>query len=256
MLIEKIIDELEKRFPLFLQEEYDNSGVQIAGPNVEVECAMVSLDATPQGISLAVASGCQLFLTHHPLLFFPLKKVTPDDTTGKMLYTVIMNSMTLYSMHTNYDSAPGGLNDALCQRLGLSKVEPLVADERLEGSGMGRIGEIEGMEIREFASFVKSAFDVQYIRMAPKGPHMVRKVAICSGAGASLIDEAVKSGADVYITGDVTYHEIIHAVNSGLSMLVVEHDETEKFFEDEMKKLLSSWGVRTLTYHEKFYHYV
>ncbi len=256
MLVKEILEKLEERFPLFLQEDYDNSGLQIAGPNIEVECAMVSLDTTLQGVELAALKECQLFLTHHPLFFLPIKRITPDDPTGNIIYSVIISSMTLYSMHTNYDSARGGLNDVLCEKLGLSNVHPLIEDERMEGSGIGRIGEIEGMDIREFASFVKVKLAASHVRMAPIGPHIVKKVALCSGAGASLIDEAVKSGADVYVTGDVTYHNIIHALNSGLSLIVVEHDETEKFFEEEMKKLLSSFGVKTLTYHERFYHYM
>ncbi len=254
MLVKEVLQELEKRFPPFLQEDYDNSGVQIEGPNVEVECVLASLDPTPQAARLAASQGCQLVLTHHPLFFFGIKKITPADATGEIIYTSLVNSMTLYSLHTNYDSASGGLNDALCKRLNMKNVVPLVKNEKMEGAGIGRVGEIEGMEIRDFANFVKGALNVSHIRLAAKGPHMVKKVALCSGSGADFIDEAVKNEADVYITGDVGYHQIIHAVNYGISLVIVEHDETEKFFEDEMESLLKSWGIKTIKYHEKFYH--
>jgi dinuclear metal center YbgI/SA1388 family protein len=255
MLVKDVLQELERRFPLFLQEDYDNSGIQIEGPNVEVERVLVSLDPTPQGIAFAADEGCQLILTHHPLLFFGIKKISPRDASGDMIFTTLLRGMTLYSLHTNYDSAPHGLNDALCKRLKMENTVPLVKDDRIDGAGLGRVGEIEEMEIRDFARFVKTALKASHVRLAPKGPHTVKKVAICSGSGADFIDEAVKSGADVYITGDVGYHQIIHAINSGISLVIVEHDETEKFFEDEMESLLKSLNVDVLKYHEKFYQY-
>ncbi len=256
MRVKEIIQRLEEKFPLFLQESYDNSGIQIEGPDVEAERVFVSLDATPQGVKLAADEGCQLILTHHPLFFFGVKNISPRQANGDMIFTTLISGMTLYSLHTNYDSATDGLNDALCRILNLKNTKPLVPDERMEGAGLGRIGEVDEMEIREFARYVKNRLKAPYVRLAPKGPHTVKKVAICSGAGADFIDEAVKSGADVYVTGDVTYHKIIHAIDSEISMVIVEHDESEKFFEDEMERILKSWNVDVLKYHEKFYHYV
>lgn len=252
MLVKKFIDELEKKAPLWLQEEYDNSGIQIDGPDVELTGVLATLDVTEESINRAVGSGCQLVLSHHPLFFRGVKRITPRDVAGRIIYASVMNGITVYSAHTNYDSANGGLNDALAEKLGLRNSKPLLPG-KTEESGLGRIGEIDGMEIRDFAKYVKQAFDLPHLQFAPKGPHTVRKVALCSGAGAGFIEDAVAAGADVYITGDVSYHEIINAVDSGMSVLVVGHDESEKFFEDEMIKFAESFGLKAVKHHEKFY---
>ena len=256
MLVKEILKEIERRFPLFLQESYDNSGVQIEGPNVEVTKVLVSLDPTPQAIRLAASEGCQLVLTHHPLLFNGIKKITPSESSGDIIYTSLLNSITLYALHTNYDSAPNGLNDALCKRLKMQNTNPLIKNEMMNGAGIGRVGDVEEMEIRKFAEFVRKNLKASHVKLAVKGPHTVKKVALCSGSGADFIDDAIEAGADVYITGDVSYHSIIHAVNHGISLVVVEHDESEKFFEDEMEAFLRSLGVEAMKYHEKFYHFI
>ncbi len=254
MLVEEVLNKIEEIAPLFLQESYDNSGIQIDGPNVEVSKTLVSLDPTPQAVRRAVEEGCQIVLTHHPLLFKGVKRLTTKNAIGDMIYTAIVGGITVYASHTNYDSVPGGLNDVLARRLKMSDVSPLVPNEMMVGAGIGRVGNVEPVEIREFAHFTKEALKAEMIQLAPTGPSEIRRVAICSGSGADFIEAALRAKADVYITGDVTYHKIIEAVNSGLSLIIVGHDESEKFFEDEMKKYLESSGVEVVKYHERFYH--
>ncbi len=253
MLVEEILNKIEEIAPLFLQESYDNSGIQVDGPNIDVSKILVSLDPTPQAVKRAVEEECQLVLTHHPLLFEGLKQLTPKNAIGDMIYTAIIGGITIYASHTNYDSAPGGLNNALARRLKMSNVWPLLPNGMMVGAGIGRVGNIEPMEIREFAHFVKTSLKAEAIQLAPTGPSEIRRVAICPGSGADFIDDALKAGADIYITGDITYHEIIKAVNSGLSLIMIGHDESEKFFEDEMKEYLESFGIKVIKYHEKFY---
>ncbi len=252
MLVKDFIKKLEEKVPLFLQEEYDNSGIQIDGPNVNLDGLLVTLDVTEEAVSRAIGSGCQLVLSHHPLFFKGIKRITPLDVKGRIIYTSVMNGMTVYSAHTNYDSVEGGINDVLSKKLGFKDPKPLVPG-RTEGSGIGRIGEVDEIEIRDFSKLVKNSLELSHIQFAPKGPHFVRKAAICSGSGADFIDDAVAAGADVYITGDVSYHEMIKAVDSGMSMIVVGHDESEKFFEDEMIEFAESLGLKAFKHHEKFY---
>ncbi len=253
MLVRELLDELEKFAPLALQEDYDNSGIQIEGPNVELSSVLVSLDPTPQALKTAVANECQLVLTHHPLLFKGIKRLTTKDPIGDMIYTTIMNNITLYAAHTNYDSAVGGLNDALAKKLKMFNVAPLVPSVLGNNSGIGRVGEVEPMDIREFAYFVKRAFESRMVRLAPTGPHKVHRVAICSGSGSEFIEKALEAKVDVYVTGDITYHEMIKAISANLSLVIVEHDESEKFFEDEMVKFVESFGIKAFKYHESFY---
>lgn len=256
MLVREFLDELEKIAPLTLQEDYDNSGVQVDGPNVNLSNVLVSLDPTPQALKTAVANECQLVLTHHPLLFEGIKRLTTKNSTGDMIYTAIMNGITLYAAHTNYDSAAGGLNDVLAKKLKMFNVTPLVPNTFGDDSGIGRVGGIKPMDIREFAHFVKKMFESRMVRLAAVGPHEVRRVAICSGSGSEFIEKALESKADVYVTGDVTYHKIIKAVEAGLSLIIVEHDESEKFFENEMVRFVESFGIKAIKYHENFYTYL
>ena len=257
MLVKEFLDELEKIAPLALQEDYDNSGIQIEGPNVDLTGVLVSLDPTPQALKMAIANKCQMVLTHHPLLFKGVKRLTPKEPISDIIYMAIMNGITIYSAHTNYDSTIGGLNDVLAKKLGMFNVVPLIPSVLKEGAGIGRVGEIESpLDIREFAKLVKRLFECKTVRLAPVGPHEVRKVAICSGAGADFIETAKKAKADVYVTGDVKYHEVIKAINIGLSLVIVEHDESEKFFENEMVKFAESFGIKAFKYHERFYMYL
>lgn len=253
MLVREFLNKLEEIAPLALQEDYDNSGIQIDGPNVELSRVLVSLDPTPQALETAVANECQLVLTHHPLLFKGIKRLTAKNPIGDMIYTAIMNGITLYAAHTNYDSTAGGLNDVLAKKLKMSSVAPLVPSTLKNDSGIGRVGEIEPMDIREFAFFVKKVFESRMVRLAPIGPHKVHRVAICSGSGAEFIERALEAKVDVYVTGDITYHEMIKAVNANLSLVIVEHDESEKFFENEMIKFVESFGIKAFKYHESFY---
>ncbi len=252
MLVKELISELEKRIPLNLQQSYDNSGIQIEGPDVEIDKVIVTLDVTEQAVERAIDVGAQIILSHHPLLFYSIKSIKSTDFTGRMVYSSIMNSLTVYSAHTNYDAVRGGLNDILAQKLGMKETMPLL-NVGENGDGIGRIGIIDEMEIEEIANFVKERFETDHVKFAPTGPQKIKKIAICSGGGSSLIDEVLKVGVDMYITGDLSYHDILKAVQSGLSLIVVDHDETEKFFEDGMIEILSSLGIKTVKYHERFY---
>lgn len=252
MLVKEFISKIEEKFPLFLQQDYDNSGMQIEGPNLELSNVLVTLDVTEQAVERAIETDAQMILSHHPMLFHPLKSIRSDNFIGRMIYPIIMNSITVYSAHTNYDAAKDGLNDLLAEKLGMKDVEPLVKIDDF-GNGLGRIGTVKKQSIEEFTNFVRERLESDHVKFAPTGNHDVERIAICSGAGSDLLEAAISAHIDLYITGDLSYHEMAKAVQSGLSLIVVEHDETEKFFEDGMIEFAKLFGIKTTKYHERFY---
>ncbi len=252
MLVKEFISKIEEKFPLSLQQDYDNSGIQIEGPNFELSNVLVTLDVTEQSVERAIETGAQMILSHHPMFFHPLKSIKAGNFRERMIYPIVMNSITVYSAHTNYDAAKMGLNDLLSEKLELKDAQPLIKMDDF-GNGIGRIGNIRKQPIEEFVNFVKERLEADHVKFAPTQSRDVERVAVCSGAGADLLEIVLASGADLYITGDLSYHEIANAVQSGLSLIVVDHDETEKFFEDGMIEFASSLGVKTTKYHERFY---
>ncbi len=252
MLVKEYISKIEEKFPPILQQSYDNSGIQIEGPNVELHNVLITLDVTEQAIERAIQTDAQMILSHHPIFFHPLKSIRSDNFIGRIVYAAIMNSLTVYSCHTNYDAAIGGLNDILAMRLELKECRPLVKIDEY-GNGIGRTGFVRKMPIEEFVNFVREKLEVDHVKFAPVGNVEIEKIAICSGSGGDFLKNAIDAGADLYITGDLSYHEISQAVQSGLSIIVVDHDETEKFFEDGMIEFSRDLGFKVTRYHERFY---
>ncbi|BBJ28187.1 Nif3-like dinuclear metal center hexameric protein [Athalassotoga saccharophila] len=252
MLVKEYISKIEEKFPLALQQSYDNSGIQIEGPNVELHNVIITLDITEQAVERAIQTDAQMILSHHPIFFHPLKSIRSDDFKGRIIYTAIMNSLTVYSCHTNYDAAIGGLNDILARLLEMKECHPLVKIDEY-GNGIGRIGLVKRRPIEEFVNFVREKLEVDHVKFAPIGNVEVEKIAICSGSGGDFLKNAIDAGADLYITGDLSYHEISQAVQSGISVIVVDHDESEKFFEDGMIEFSRDFGFKVTKYHERFY---
>lgn len=252
MLVKEFISKIEEKFPLSLQQDYDNSGIQIEGPNFELSNVLVTLDVTEQSVERAIETNAQMILSHHPMFFYPLKSIKADNFRERMIYPIVMNSITVYSAHTNYDAAKDGLNDLLSEKLALKDTKPLLKIDDF-GNGIGKIGSVRKQPIEEFTNFVKEKLEADHVKFAPTENHYVERIAICSGDGSDLLDTVLLSDADLYITGDLSYHEIAKAVQSGLSLIIVDHDETEKFFEDGMIEFANSFGIKTTKYHERFY---
>lgn len=348
MVIAKISDLIgiiNKIAPPRLAEEWDNPGLQVGNPTAPVERILVALDPTPAAIRTAIESSCQLLLTHHPLIFKPLKRISAGDPTGSLVFQAIRNDLAVFSLHTNYDIAAGGLNDVLAALLGLAETRPLkmtseeelvklavfvpkgheegvmtalfrfgtpvgaydecsfrgegtgtfrplagakpfigqvgtresVAESRLEvllrkadlaaavkalcaahpyeepafdcypllnrgeTLGLGRIGRLaDAVSLGAFASLVKERLKATSLRIVGDPDRPVRKVALCSGSGASLLREASWQGADVLVTGDVKYHEARDAEALGVALVDAGHFATERIMAEAVADRLRS----------------
>ncbi|MBQ7195430.1 MAG: Nif3-like dinuclear metal center hexameric protein [Bacteroidales bacterium] len=208
MKLKSIIQAIEQRVPLSYQEDYDNSGLQVGFPDAEVRSVLVCLDVTEEVLEEAARLGCQLVVSHHPLLFHSLKQVSDATYQQRCVVAALNHGIAVYSSHTCLDNAPGGVNHRMAEMLGLHDTDWLesAADGK---SGSGLIGFLpRKMEAMEFFNLLKTTFQVPDLRYsAGSEGHMVEKIALCGGAGAFLMRKAMEKGADCFVTGEMHYHD-------------------------------------------------
>ncbi len=332
--------------PFFLQKEFDNSGIQFGDPDAKVSKLLVSLDLTKEVVDEALKQNANLIITHHPPIFFPLKKITQNENPS--LFEAITNRINIISAHTNFDLANCGLNDYVADLLSIKKLEPIEESKEkifkfavyvpedfaekvrkaifeagagkignysetsfnikgkgtfkpLEGTkpfigkkgireevnevkietivperylnkvlnemkknhpyeepaydlyeikevkneGIGLIGETaKEFTLNKYAIFVKEKLNANYLKLIRANDKKIRTVALCTGAGASLLNKVIKKDVDVFVTGDIDYHKALYAKELGLNILDIDHFETEKFFVDALTKKLIRSGVK------------
>ena len=345
MKVKNLLNNLDKIAPFFLQESFDNSGIQFADLDAPVTKILLSLDVTQGVLNEAIEKKANLIITHHPLLFSPLKQITKQK--NPLLYQVITAQINLMAMHTNYDLSEDGLNDYVANLLGIKKIsslqsssekifkfavyvpiqyadkvsqaifkagagkigrytetsfnitgqgtfkpmegtnpfigkigekeevqeikiETVVAERDLDSViqamkdthpyeepaydiyelktkssyGIGVFGEIDKeVEISKFSLEVKNRLQAHYIRLIKSNEQKIKRVALCTGSGGSLLEQVSRKNVDLYLTGDITYHTALRAKELGLNVLDVEHFDTEKFFVEALYNQLIKLGI-------------
>lgn len=229
MKIRQIIDALEDFAPLALQDGFDNAGLQIGLPqDVDATGVLLCLDVTEAVIDEAVSRSCNMVVSHHPLLFHPLKSISGKDYVERVVIKAIQQGITLYAAHTNLDNAPGGVNYKMAEKLQLTALEWLEPKQGMEG-GSGLVGELPtAMSQQAFIRLVKDTFRVDSIRYNEWSGQQVQRVALCGGAGAFLIPKAIGKGADAFITGEIGYHRFFGYEDSIL-LMELGHYESEQY---------------------------
>jgi dinuclear metal center YbgI/SA1388 family protein len=331
--VSDILGIINKIAPPTLAEHWDNVGLQVGDPAQEVERIMVALDPGPQAVDAALERSCQLLLTHHPLIFKPLKRISTNDETGRMIHRAISGGLSILSAHTNYDSAGSGVNDILAAALGVTGCRPLkvmlreellklvvyvpethqeqlmeallpfsslsvkyadcsfrvsgqgtfrpldgaapylgsvgalerVAESRFEilvrkpelqpalkalrkahpyeepafdiipllneghCEGIGRVGTIETpVLLKDFVATVKERLGLKSLRFVGDAEQRISRIALCGGSGTSLLHDAAREGADLFVTGDIKYHDAREAQSLGIALLDAGHFATER----------------------------
>lgn len=226
-----LMDAMNRIAPKKLAEEWDNPGLLVGSPQQEVERVLVCLDVSDEVIEQAVRQEARLIISHHPLLFHAIKAVRTDLPLGRRLEKLLKHDIAVFAAHTNLDSALGGVNDVLAEKIGLADIVPLEAPERVQEDtppALGRMGTLPApMTARDFAEQIRRALPTAAVRLTEAGTHPVRKVALCSGSGAEFISKAAFLGADAYVTGDVRYHDAQRAKESGIHLIDAGHFGTE-----------------------------
>ena len=245
MKVKDIIAAIENFAPLSLQEEWDNSGLCIGSEEDEVTSVIVGLDCTPELVDEAIACRADMIVTHHPLIFSGLKRISPDDFVGKMVMKVVKAGISVYAAHTTADKVADGVSGAMAVRLGLEDVQ--ILDEDGDGTGLGVVGNLpQPMTAQEMVELVRTRFALETVRTSRPLDSMITRVAMCGGSGSSLIGAAKASGAQLYISGDISYHNFF--TQDEFMIMDIGHYESEIEIVDILfsliKKKFPTFAVR------------
>lgn len=239
MLCKEIIQVIEAAYPREAALDFDNVGLLAGRSEKEVNRVYIALDATDAVIDCAVRAGADMLITHHPLIFSPLKKVTDENFISRRIVKLIQNDISYYAMHTNYDVL--GMAELSEKILGIRDTE--VLDITRENGdipeGIGRIGSLEQpVTLEECCVYIKHKLNLGSLKVFGDMDAKVSRLAISPGSGKSAIGAAIAKGADVLVTGDIGHHEGLDAVEQGLSVIDAGHYGTEYIFIDDMKRFL------------------
>lgn len=243
MRCSEIIEELERLSPPEYACEWDNPGLLAGRADKEVRTVLVALDATDEVVDRAVRERIDLLLTHHPLIFKPLKKVNDQDFISRRILRLIQADCSYYAMHTNFDIAPGCMADLAAKRLGLSVEGPLETTGEADGSpiGVGAVGTLaQPLTLRELGALVKERFGIPFVTVygLEEFTDPVSRIALSPGAGGSMIEWGIRLGAQVLVTGDIGHHGGLDAAAGGMAVIDAGHYGLEHIFIGFMKQYL------------------
>ena len=239
--VEDVCNLMEKLAPLDLALEWDNVGLQIGHPQKEVGKVLITLTVTPEVVKRAVGEKVDLVISHHPLIFRPLQGIRKDQPTGALIWDLVQNDISLYVSHTNLDQAPLGLNQWLAEELHLEEIKILSSNPR-EEVGLGRVGRVAPQTLAQLKKKVEQVLG-HPVRMVGEPEESIETVAVVGGSGGSFITEAKQAGAQVLITGDVSYHNAVDALNMGLCVLDGGHFGTERIMVGKLASYLRAHNL-------------
>ena len=214
--------------------------MQVGDTGRDISSVLLTTDITEDVVNEAIVCGCDLIISHHPLLFHGLKQVCGQTPQARVVEMAIKHNIAIYSAHTNLDSVVGGINTKLAERLGLNAVRLLTE------SGLGAIGTLsQPMKYTDFIAHVNQILDCSYVRYTRAAKETVETVALCGGSGAEFIDQAIEQGADVYLTADCKYHEFQDA-EGRIGLIDIDHWYSERHARDIFRDILAPLGVKTI----------
>lgn len=224
MTVRELYAFLEEKMPRSLSCDWDNDGLMVCPDDTrEVRRVLVALDITAAVAERAIKEGYDLVVSHHPLIFHPLKAVAPGEATVNKVIRLLTSGVSAMSFHTRLDAVTGGVNDVLANAIGLQNVTPFGKD----GEEIGRIGTLPtAMALKDFAALVKEVTGAPYVQISDAGK-LVSRVAVLGGGGAGESGAAAAAGADTYLTGDLRHDQLTEAPERGMNMIAGGHFFTE-----------------------------
>lgn len=240
MKIKEVIAALERFAPLPLQADFDNAGLQVGLTEAEVSGALLCLDVTEAIVDEAVARGCNLIVSHHPLIFRKLSRISDADYVQRTVLKAIQQGIVIVSMHTNMDSAVGGVNYKIAEKLGLLNLSFIGSQQEVAGvaGGEGVIGSFaKPMAADDLVLMLKQRFGVACVQANQLLRRPIQKVALCGGSGAFLLSEAVAKGADAFITGEMHYHEFFGREQQ-IQICVIGHYQSEQYTSEIFRDII------------------
>ena len=252
MITKDIINFLEEKYPRSNAEEWDNVGLLVGNNKKDVKKIQLSIDATEKAVDYAAQNNVDMIVTHHPLIFKPLKSIVMSELSGRKIIKLIENGLNLYSIHTNLDSSKDGLNDYILELLEVKKYKIIDINANDETAGIGRMYTLEEkITILEYADFIKTKMEIKNVRVTSNDlKSEVKKIALINGSGMSYWRKVKSLGADLFITGDIGYHDALDAKESGLHLIDIGHFESENCFSELLKKNLEEIGLEVLIFND------
>ena len=240
MKIKQVTNFLENIAPLEYQENYDNCGLIVGDAKAEVNGSLITLDCTEAVIDEAIATGCNLVIAHHPIIFSGLKKVNGSNYIERTVIKAIKNDIAIYAIHTNLDNVHNGVNAKIAEKLGLINCKVLSLKQEVNSDlvGSGIIGELKTpVNTEVFLESLKTKMQTKCIRHTLIVKEKIQRIAVCGGSGSFLLKNARAEKADVFITADFKYHEFFDAENK-IVIADIGHYESEQFTKDLIYDLL------------------
>ena len=214
--------------------------MQVGDTGREISAVLLTTDVTPEVVNEAIMLGCNLIVSHHPLLFHGLKQVCGQTPQARIVEMAIKHDIAIYSAHTNLDSVVGGINTKLAERLGIINYRLLTE------SGLGAIGQLpEPMNYVDFIAHIREILECTYVRYTRPKKEMIQTVALCGGSGAEFIGEAIAQGADAYITADCKYHEFQDA-DQQIGLIDIDHWYSERHAREIFRDIIAPLGVQCI----------
>lgn len=247
MKVREITSLIEAFAPLSLQESYDNAGLIVGREDDEIHRVLLTVDVTEEVIEEALEQECDMIVAHHPIIFHALKRFNSSSYVERCVEQAIRHGIVIYAAHTNLDSAQDGMSWRVAQMLGLENIEVLDPTSS-EGAGFGVVGELsEAVASEDFMRRVMECFSVGALRHSDIVLPKVKRVAICTGAGGSLIDKALDAAADIYLTSDLKYNDFMRHEKS-IILADMGHFESEycviQILFDILSKKIPIFAVR------------
>ncbi len=245
-IAKEIMKVIEAVAPIQLQEDYDNAGLQCGDPNQEITRVLCCMDVTERIIDEAKTLGCQMIVSHHPLLFRGLKKISAEgDYISRCVYRAIKEDIVLYAAHTNLDNAAEGVNMKMVEKLGyeVEDIQPLVPIDNESQTGSGKIFDLKSpISLKEFKSKVAQVFMADSCNTNNDydfdDTKLTKRIALCGGAGVDFIRDAERQNADVYITGEIGYHRMFG--HPSICLIELGHWESEQYTVELLKEIITN----------------
>lgn len=244
MIAKDIIKIIEEHFPPINAEDWDNVGLLIGNYEKEVKKIQFSIDATLEAIDNAIENKIDMIITHHPIIFKAIKNINNNTVIGRKILKLIKNDINVYCIHTNLDSTLGGLNDYILNKLGIESSQILDLNKETK-SGIGRVYKLKDeIFLKQYLEILKEKLGIKNIRLISKNKdRKIKKIALINGSAMSYWKLANSIKVDLFITGDITYHDALDAKESEMNVIDFGHYESEHFFYELLKLYLEKFNL-------------
>ncbi|MDO4779009.1 MAG: Nif3-like dinuclear metal center hexameric protein [Tissierellia bacterium] len=231
MLIGEFLDLFESKFPSNIQEEWDNSGLQVGDCGDELKGILLCVDVSSESVEMAESKGCNLIISHHPIIFDELKSIEKSHFIGKKIFSAIEKKISIYSTHTAIDA--NGLNFYVFKKMGYASEGNISMLN--ENYGYGDFSETDE-SVLDIISKIKDVFNIDHALYYGDYSARINKVGLVTGSGMDFLGECINKNLDLYITADVKHHDALDAVEQGLNLLDIGHYDSEKLFIDYLEE--------------------